>query len=89
MCSGLLLIQWFSLGFLLIFFFRRNSTSQNVRLSSADLYGFSEKFISLVTERPCSIFSHWLVTDPAAMDAMEEDWSEPEFQDTEFKVCPV
>ena len=60
-----------------------------MRLSSADLYGFSEKFISLVTERPCSIFSHWLVTDPAAMDAMEEDWSEPEFQDTEFKVCPV
>ena len=41
MCSGLLLIQWFSLGFLLFFFFRRNSTSQNVRLSSADLYGFS------------------------------------------------
>ena len=50
---------------------------------------FRRKFISLVTERPCSIFSDWLVTDPAAMDAMEEDWSEPEFQDTEFKVCPV
>ena len=36
----LLLIQWLSLGFLLNFF-RRNSTSQNVRLSSADLGFFS------------------------------------------------
>ena len=47
MCSGLLLIQWFSLGFLLIFF-RRNSASQNVRLSSADLGFFWRKSINLV-----------------------------------------
>ena len=89
MCSGLLLIQWFSLGFLLFFFFRRNSTSQMCAWVLLICMDFRRKFISLVTERPCSIFSHWLVTDPAAMDAMEEDWSEPEFQDTEFKVCPV
>ena len=61
-----------------------------MRLSSADLYGFSagvhkfsnraslQHFLSLAC--CCATF------DPAAM---EEDWSEPEFQDTEFKVCPV
>ena len=89
MCSGLLLIQWFSLGFLLIFFFGGTQHHKMCAWVLLICMDFRRKFISLVTERPCSIFSHWLVTDPAAMDAMEEDWTEPEFQDTEFKVCPV
>ena len=46
--SGLLLIQCLDLGFLLKIFFRRNSTSQNVRLSSADLVFFRRKSINLV-----------------------------------------
>ena len=42
LCSGLLLIQCLDLGFLLkIFYFWRNSTSQNVCLTSADLGYFS------------------------------------------------
>ena len=82
MCSGLLLIQWFSLGFLLKkFFFRRNSTSQNVRLSSADLYGFSaevHKFSNRASlQHFLSLACCWATFGPAAM---EEDWSEPEFQ---------
>ena len=61
LCSGLLLIQWFSLGFLLIFLFRRSSASQNVRLSSVDLgFVFQRKSINLVTHDypliPCCIF---------------------------------
>ena len=62
MCSGLLLIQWFSLGFLLkkIIFggTQRHKMCAWVLLICLD---FRRKFISLVTERPCSIFSHWLV----------------------------
>ena len=62
MCSGLLLIQWFSLGFLLkkIIFggTQHHKMCAWVLLICMD---FRRKFISLVTERPCSIFSHWLV----------------------------
>ena len=89
MCNGLLLIQWFSLGFLLIFFFggtQHHKMRAWVLLICMD---FRRKFINLVTKRPCSIFFHWLITDPAAMDTMEKDWNEPEFQDTEFNICPV
>ena len=58
MCSGLLLL---SLGFLLIFVFggtQHHNMRAWVLLICMD---FRRKFISLVIERPCSIFSPWFV----------------------------
>ena len=61
-----------------------------MRLSSADLYGFSAEVHELSNRASLQHFLSLACCcpnfDPAAM---EEDWGEPEFQDNEFKIRPV